>query len=166
MEKDNKVVLGAVLILLVGMLSFNFAGSLTGKAVNKGGPDVVVTASPSNVYFSDAELRQGKNQIITLTVNVNEGKINKELFLYKDTPGGGAKTSASKATLSNAGCRSSNACPEGTYTITYMLNSGVSEGDYFFRVARPAKSSTSSNPETFDSNKFTVTHYTSSYFGE
>ena len=68
MEKDNKVVLGAVLILLVGMLSFNFAGSLTGKTVNKGGPDVVLTVSPSNVYFSfeDSHMMELKLHLLYL----------------------------------------------------------------------------------------------------
>ncbi|MBS3171849.1 hypothetical protein J4449_04530 [Candidatus Woesearchaeota archaeon] len=164
MEKDNKVVLGAVLILLVGMLSFNFAGSLTGKTVNKGGPDVVLTVSPSNVYFSFEDLVKG-TKVITLTVNVNKGEAERNVYIYRNTPNGGVRdTNAAKATLTGSGCRSSNACEEGTYTINYLINSELNEGDFFFRVSRPAKASTSTNKETFDSNTFTVTHYTPPYY--
>ncbi len=49
MDKDNKIILGALLIMFVSMLSFNL-NSITGKQVNEGLPDLTADA-----YFVDLE---------------------------------------------------------------------------------------------------------------
>ena len=155
MEKDNKVVLGAVLILLVGMLSFNF-NSLTGQAVK--GQEAAVTASPSNMYFTYDDLNKG-NKLVSVTIKVNSGKIDNDLYLYRRTAQGeervGAQDSICKGTATY--------CGKGTYTVNYKFSSGNEEGDYFFRVQR--RDSALRGRLTFDSNTVSVTHYEASFRG-
>lgn len=49
MEKDNKILLGAILIILITLVSFNF-GDITGKVVKEG---TVVSISPATVTAGD-----------------------------------------------------------------------------------------------------------------
>lgn len=155
MEKDNKVVLGAVLILLVGMLSFNFS-SLTGEAVR--GQEASLTASPSNVYFSFDDLNKG-NKVVAVTVRVVSGKVENNLDLYRKTEVGeervGAADSICKGTASY--------CGKGTYTVNYKFSSGNPEGDYFFKVQK--RDFAGRSKQAFDSNTITVTHYEAPFRG-
>ena len=82
MEKDNKILLGAVLILLVAMLSFNF-NSLTGKVTSKEGSDASISVSPTNVYFTREDLYRGTAKLVTVEVNVKDGEIENKLDLYE-----------------------------------------------------------------------------------
>jgi len=55
MNKDNKVLLGAILIILVALVSFNF-GDITGKAVSEGSivaisPKTITAGEYINVYI-------------------------------------------------------------------------------------------------------------------
>ena len=155
MEKDNKVVLGAVLILLVGMLSFNF-NSLTGQAVK--GQEATVTASPSNVYFSFDDLNKG-NKIVAVTIKVNSGKVDNDLYLYRKSLKGEERVGS----LDTICKGTATYCGKGTYTVNYKFSSGNPEGDYFFRVQR--RDFAVRDRLTFDSNLVSVTHFEPSYRG-
>ena len=79
MEKDNKILLGAVLILLVAMVSFNF-NTLTGE-VTSAKTRATITVSPSYVYFNYNELNQQTTKSVELTVDVENGKVINEVWL-------------------------------------------------------------------------------------
>jgi hypothetical protein len=155
MEKDNKVVLGAVLILLVGMLSFNF-NSLTGQAVK--GQEAVVTANPSNVYFTADDLNKG-TKLVAVTVKVNSGKVDNELYLYRKSAQGEERVNAQDSICKGT----ATYCGKGTYTVNYKFSSGNEEGDYFFKVQK--RDFARRDRLTFDSNVVSVTHFEPSYRG-
>ena len=67
MEKDNKVLISAILIILVALVSFNF-GDITGKAVKE---NTVVAISPLEVTAGE-----------TITVYVKPGSNGVEKLAY------------------------------------------------------------------------------------
>lgn len=155
MDKDNKIVLGAVLILLVGMLSFNF-NSLTGKAVT--GPVAMVTVNPSELYFTYDDLNIG-NKIAKVTINLND-KVDNELQLYRKTETGEERVGGFKETICKG---TATYCSKGIYTVNYKFSSLHPEGEYFFKVQK--RDTSTKEREAFNSNVFSVTHYTAPYRG-
>ncbi|MEK6937097.1 MAG: hypothetical protein AABW58_03435 [Nanoarchaeota archaeon] len=140
MEKDNKVVLGAVLILLVGMLSFNFAGSLTGKVTED---DTEVTLSVDrNVVRFDPYTNEG-NQPVYVTVTVHKGRIEPEVAFCKRRSDGSCGTQLENTAL-NA-CRDSVCTPQSkTEQKMFSVSRTLPEGDYVFRAeARRSSGETS-----------------------
>lgn len=170
MERDNKVLLGAVLILLVAMLSFNF-NSITGNATNnKGKVTITVVDSEtrsSEIYFNSDDLNIGQ-KILKITVNT-EKDIDTNLELYREN---GDKVGGFKRTI----C-STSYCKKGIYTIDFKFPSILNEGNYFFRVDSKrgllvkdqndeSKIGSSYVKENFKSNIIRVTHFTPSYRGD
>ncbi|MBI2671590.1 hypothetical protein HYX16_01520 [Candidatus Woesearchaeota archaeon] len=155
MEKDNKILLGAVLIMLVAMLSFNF-DSITGKAAGSGS-GVSVSVDPSRLYFSAEGLERGSLPV-TVTVRVKDGYVENGL-----DSGGLELFRANGKRIGGRGadiCRTSSKCGKGTYTILYKFDSGLEEGDYYFQVSkRPSLLGTVYSKETFKSNLVRVSHY-------
>lgn len=162
MERDNKVLLGAVLILLVAMLSFNF-NSITGNATNTG--KVTITATPSEIYFSEKDLynNEGNSQKI-VTVTINAGlDIDSDLKLYSE--GGLPK---GKIEI----CNTLSSCKKGVYKKQFKISSNLPEGNYFFRIdskrgllVKNSDGEDSYVREKFDSNMLRITHFTPSFRG-
>ncbi len=150
MEKDNKVLLGAVLILLVAMVSFSFNDAVTGEVTSSAAS---VSASPTQVYFNFDDLANRPTKIVTVTVNVREGSVENDIQLYRDT---GEKVEAKKQI-----CKASaSTCSKGVYEVPVQVSSSLEEGDYFFRVS--GRSFAKQNQKVYDSNKINVAKYTSS----
>ncbi len=139
MERDNKIVLGAVLILLVGMLSFNFSSTLTGNQI-KESSDVTVTASPARLEFF--EMASTSSSQVTFTVDVKSGKVQGTAFLYGPGPSGGRK----EVNL----CQKKSECGEGKHIVNRLFSQGDREGQYYLLVKDD-----NSNKE-FRSNTITI----------
>lgn len=67
MEKDNKILLGAILIILVAMVSFSFRG-ITGKAVSE---KTIVAVSPGSITAGES-----------ITIYVKPGSVGVEQMAY------------------------------------------------------------------------------------
>ena len=151
MEKDNKILLGAVLIMLVAMVSFNF-NSITGKATTSSG--VLVSAAPSELYFSYDDLANKPSKVVKVKVEVDSQGIENQLDLYRSN---GERIGGQGREL----CRSSNNCRKGVYTVDFRIPSSLQEGSYFFRVQR--RDFAGRSREVFNSNQITVTKYSKNY---
>ena len=159
MERDNKVVLGAVLILLVGMLSFNF-GSLTGNA-SKEPTSATVTASPSSIEFS--AYGNEPNKLVSVKVAVHSGQIKSAVRFCKKSPNGGC-VGLNGNSVAHA-CSTKTFCGVGSYEAdTYPVNSNLPDGQYFFRAE--AKRESTDEPQDFDSNLITVSHGERGYYDQ
>ena len=74
MEKDNKVVLGAILIMLVSMLSFNL-NEITGKSSHEGLPDLKAEAHFVNLETGENIRYANVGDKVDIIVKIkNEGK--------------------------------------------------------------------------------------------
>lgn len=160
MEKDNKILLGAVLILLVAMVSFNFS-SLTGKATSTSETEATLSAvssdGDSSVYFSQDDVRggqigQGGKQPVTVTVTVKSGRIDNSLELYR-------KVGSSEAKKEEQQVCTGSSCGKGTYTVVYQLNpdhagSSSEPKEYLFKVYDDRN-----RREVFKSNVVTVSKW-------
>ena len=150
MEKDNKILLGAVLILLVAMLSFNF-NSLTGEATKN---VVTISANPSNLYFSETDLIQQPSKPLIVTLRVQSGSVENKIYLYRDD-GQRIKSFVVPECQSN--------CKKGTYTFEYLFTTDLPEGDYYLAVNdRETSVGNGFNRNVFKSNTISLTKFTSS----
>ena len=160
MERDNKIILGAVLILLVGMLSFNFS-SLTGKASQSGTTSATLTVSPARVDLAPRNSYRAGQELVLVTVTVNSGEIENNIKLCR---AGGSCSIGEGFTA----CTKS-ACKKGTYTKTvgvdYDMASTTGETFQYFWRAEERKSSGGAPVEKFDSNTLTVTQEAEPYRG-
>jgi len=152
MEKDNKILLGAVLIMLVAMISFNF-DSITGKAAGSGS-GVSVSADPSRLHFSYEDLEIG-TRIVTVNVRVKDGYLDNSddegLELYRAS---GERIGGKGASL----CGTKSRCgKDDIKTIAYKFSSELEEGNYYFQVT--TKPGFNKNRETFKSNLVRVSYY-------
>lgn len=152
MEKDNKVLLGAVLILLVAMLSFNF-NSVTGE-VTKDSASLKV--SPTSVYFSQEDLNSRPSKIVSVKVSVNSGSIENELYLFRSN---GVRTQQSNTRQI---CESKSSCGKGTYAVDFKIGTELPDGEYYFAVNghRETLSGSTFGRQTFTSNMVSLTKYT------
>ena len=122
MDKDTKVLLMAVVIILVALVSFNLT-DLTGKVTK--GSTATITVSPSVVTFAKNEVAK----MVTIKVSPGKEGINRKLEFYIVRSG---------STDTRVGTESVNICRTSTcyedVTVSYRLNSGLS-GKYYF-IAR------------------------------
>ncbi len=139
MDKDTKILLMAVVIILVALVSFNYA-DLTGDITKSGTSSMKV--SPSTITF----IKYQTKALITIELLVNE-PVENEMYLYKV---GSGKVGNQKITL----CRSST-CSQADLekSYNYYLNSDLRDGIYYF-VARGRQF----NNIVATSNKFTIVH--------
>lgn len=133
MDKDNKVLLSAVLVILVALVAFNF-GDITGKAVES---NTVIAVSPTSVSFGEYDT------IKLLTIKVSPGKDGVDTKMYLHQENG-----------FRVGGETVNICPDSLcydeVTLTYKLDSGIESGRYFFKAEREQKG------QTAQSNVFEV----------
>jgi len=166
MERDNKILLGAVLIMLVGMVSFSFSG-VTGR-VTRASNEVVVTASPDSLYFSYNDLNVG-TKIVTVKLDILSGTIENNLDLYRsngERVGGRTASICRGASGYETGRGGSSNCERGTYYVNFKFDSELEEGKYFFRAnGRETLSGSSFDRQNFDSNLVTVTKYKEPLYG-
>lgn len=157
MERDNKIVLGAVLILLVGMLSFNFAGSLTGKVSNEEFPDVEVRAMFQGGGYEETFGAQERStsRAATVTVNVRSGKAEREVDLCRKGPRGECEVIGGRRWYLSAS--SSVKAPftkTHTETLSQDLLGNEAEAEFFWRVQ--ARRSSGQSEQNFYSESLTL----------
>lgn len=152
MEKDNKVLLGAVLILLVAMLSFNF-NSVTGNVTNKE-DHATVSVNTNTVYFSQEDLNNRPTKPVMVTVRVDSGQVENQITLYRAT---GEKTNKREKV-----CESKTNCESGkTYTVEFGIGTDLEEGDYYFTVEghKEQLNGNTFTRDKFNSNTITLTKF-------
>lgn len=160
MEKDNKILLGAVLILLVAMVSFNFS-SLTGNAATtSSGSGVTVSVTPTDVFFS----KEDTTRTVTVKVRTDDKEIENYLYLFRSN----GERVGNKVVISGCNksyCKTTKENPSGMHTQVYQLSKNLLEGDYYFRVQRSRGSLLGSaySREVFNSNMFSITHSAVNY---
>jgi len=133
MDKDNKVLLAAVLVILVALVAFNF-GDITGKAVKD---STVIAVSPTVVKFGEYDTVK----MVTIKVMPGEDGVDTKMSLYKVD---GFKVGGETVNI----CTES-ICREET-TLTYKLDSGLEAGKYYFKAEREQKG------RVFKSNSFEI----------
>ena len=163
MERDNKILLGAVLILLVAMLSFNF-NSITGKvtASNK----AAVRADPSSVYFSADDLANRPTKVVSVKVTVSSGSVENNLQLYRSS---GERMNGKTRQL----CGSKSECKKGTYQVDFKMGAELEDGEYYFAVqgdrerfeAENVDESAEFSRDIFKSNMVTIDKYIRPFYG-
>jgi|SRR3989338_66708 len=155
MEKDNKILLGAVLILLVAMVSFNF-NTLTGE-VTSAKTRATITVSPSDVYFNYNELNQQTTKSVELTVDVENGKVINEVWLYRDNGERVERTDNKLCSPNDA--NTATYCGPGVYKVSASLSTDKEEGDYYFRINSKPSAGAGLGKVAFNSNVVTVSKF-------
>ncbi|MCX6711605.1 MAG: hypothetical protein NT139_01020 [Candidatus Woesearchaeota archaeon] len=114
MYDEKKIVIGALLILLITMVSFNFLG-VTGYNINE-------NSKVTRIIVSPTEIKAGQD----LTINIIPGKsgVNRYMNFYEGTIRKGK---------SGAVCVSSYRCSE-PITIVYPTSSLWEPGNYYLQV--------------------------------
>jgi len=134
MDKDNKVLLAAVLIILVALVAFNF-GDITGKAVKDDG--TVIAVSPTTVKFGEYDTMK----LVTIKVIPGKDGVDTVMSLYMVD---GFKVSGETVNI----CTDSICREEAT--LTYKLDSELKPGKYYFKAERVQKG------KTYKSNSFEI----------
>jgi len=118
MERNNRVLLMAVLIMLLSLVSFNFnREDVSGRSVAGGG---TISVSPGVVNFYRAGGDGNYNgALITVTA---KGTVDRNLYVYRSN---GARLGSYSADV----CGSRSRCDGGTDTI--RLKSDLPDGYYY-----------------------------------
>ncbi len=136
MNKDTKILLMAVVIILVALVSFNLS-DLTGKAVS----DITtLTVSPTIINFG----LHDSAKMITIRVSPSKNGIDQRIQMYRkewDT-----QVSSETATI----CTDSICYDD--ITISYRVDSRLRDGRYYFKAERENKN------QAFTSNIFEIRH--------
>ena len=129
MERNNKTLLIAVLIMLLALVSLNFS-NISGKV--GGSENVIVRVSPSNIRVPDS---------VNLYVDAAGVSIDSTTHLYR--------SDGSRASVTNRICKSSFCT--GIVSSKYFIDSRIEPGVYFIRVT-----GSRSKGGSWDSNMFTI----------
>lgn len=140
MNKNTKVLLMAVVIILVALVSFNL-NDLTGMVSS----DITtLIVSPTVVNFEKYDAAK------MITVGVSPSKpngVNKKVEMYK------CKNEKCTSSI-KFGSETANICTDSTcyskVTISYRLDSGLKTGTYYFQAEKDGK--------IFISNTFDIKH--------
>jgi len=122
MDKDNKILLIAILIMLVSIFSFSFNEVLTGK---------VTKESVSSVTVKPSEVMRGS----IITVNVEPGPNgvdNRWAWVYRE----GETADRRVAGTAKRMCGTQSVCYD-SITFTYLIEGNedkFSDGKYFVKV--------------------------------
>ena len=140
MNKDTKVLLMAVVIILVALVSFNLS-DLTGMQIRS---DVTtLTVSPITTTFE----RYDTAKMITIRVLPADNGVDKKIEMYK------CKNEQCTTSI-RLGAETANICTSSTcsedVTVSYRLDSGLRVGIYYFQAEKDG--------EKFISNKFEIKH--------
>jgi hypothetical protein len=139
MNKDTKVLLMAVVIILVALVSFNMS-DLTGKII-KNSENAQLIISPTLVTFG----KHDTARMITIQVSPGKNGINQKLWLYR---GDGRNTQADSTTVNIC---TSSICYDDV-TVSYRVDAGLKDGKYYFKAERE------NTGQKFVSNEFEVKH--------
>jgi len=120
MDKDTKILLMAVVIILVALVSFNLS-DLTGKVTKS--DKTIIAVSPSVLTFG----LHDSSKIITVRVSPGEGGIRKRLLMYRVKTGGYDSVVGSE-TVSVC---NRDICYDDV-TVSYRIDAGLLEGRYYF----------------------------------
>lgn len=137
MEANNKVLVIAVLVLLLGVVTFNF-NSISGRQVQE---DVRVSVNPQVIDFAWYMGEYGRESI-TATVTAPNG-VEKKFYLHR---GDGTRVGGSSENLCNR-----NICFGTNAKTVYFDGDDLSDGQYFFRFTR-------GRDGVYDSPRFTIVH--------
>ena len=137
MDKDTKVLLMAVVIILVALVSFNL-NDLTGKVTTNNQASITVT--PTLLTFAKNEAVK----VLTINLDLGTNVVDQKVYLYKES---GIRVGSESLIL----CRSSSCGQKDINSMyRYSINAGLNKGRYYF-VARDRK-----NNIVAESNKFMV----------
>ena len=141
MNKDTKVLLMAVVIILVALVSFNLS-DLTGRIIN-GSEVSTLTISPTIITFGNNDAAT----MITISISPGTNGLDKKILMYKVRTGGYDTPIDSKT---------ANICTDSIcyhdVTIGLRVDAELREGEYYFKAERE-----NMNKE-FVSNYFEVKH--------
>ncbi len=130
MDKNNKTLLIAVLIMLLALVALNF-NSISGKSTTGG--SVVVSASPSVVKVPG---------YVDLYVNSYDIRVDSKVYMYE-------------ASGERVGWVVDNFCPgttcKGEFTKQFYIPRGVEPGRYYIKIT-----GSQSRGGEWDSNMFSV----------
>ena len=122
MEKDNKILFGAILIILIAMLSLNFNDLITGN---------VSKESVSKVIVSPSEVARG--EVITVEVTPGpEGVYNRWAWIYNVRDGGDLRLTGTAKRM----CGNQAVCYD-PLTIIYLIEGNEDkfpDGRYIIKV--------------------------------
>ena len=120
MERNNKILLFAVLIILVALVAFNF-NTISGRTPYE--DSILISASPSLVDFGGGSTQKP----VTVVVDAGDVCVDTKFYLYNEDG-------------SRYGGFSDNLCTDsicyGIITKTSWISSSIDSGQYFFRVKR------------------------------
>jgi len=122
MDKDNKVLLMAIFVILVAIFSFSFNDVMTGR---------VTKESVSSVTVTPSEAMRGS--IITVNIEPGpEGVYNRWAWIYRE----GATADKRVAGTAKRMCGTKSVCYD-SITFTYLIEGNedkFSDGKYFVKV--------------------------------
>ena len=120
MEKNNKILLFAVLIILVALVYFNF-NTISGKTPY--GNSILISVSPAYIDFSGGSTQKP----VTVVVDAGDIGADTKFYLYYEDG-------------SRYGGFSDNLCTDsicyGIITKTTWISSSIDSGQYFFEITR------------------------------
>ena len=141
MNKDTKVLLMAVVIILVALVSFNL-NDITGRIIN-GSEVSTLTVSPTIITFGNNDAAT----MITIGISPGTNGLDKKILMYKVRTGGYDTPIDSKT---------ANICTDSIcyhdVTIGLRVDSGLKDGKYYFKAERE------NMDKEFVSNHFEVKH--------
>jgi hypothetical protein len=140
MDKDTKVLLMAVVIILVALVSFNLS-DLTGKVIKS--DTTTISVSPISFTFG----KHDHARMMTIRVSPGKNGIDKRLVMV-ESKRSGYDTQISSETVRICG---DEICYDDV-TISYRVDSGLKEGRYYFKGKRQ------NTGQVFTSNKFEISH--------
>ena len=140
MNKDTKVLLMAVVIILVALVSFNLS-DLTGKIISKSEISTL-TVSPTIITFGIHD----SATMITLRISPGRNGVNQKLQMYEVKTSGNIQIDGETANI----CTDS-ICYDDV-TISYRVDAGLRDEKYYFKAERE------NTDESFISNEFEIKH--------
>jgi hypothetical protein len=136
MDKDTKVLLMAVVIILVALVSFNMS-DLTGKASSTAAVSGIrITVEPASVTFA----KNDAAKIVTVRASLGSNKVEDNLQLYN------AQTNTRLGGKDLSLCRSSN-CRQTDLqpSYQYSISANLKGGSYYFAAKQGANTVARSN---------------------
>ena len=141
MNKDTKILLMAVVIILVALVSFNF-NDITGRIISNS-EVTTLAVSPTKIDFGPNDIAK----MITIRVSPGFNGINKKIMMHRVETGG----YDSQITSETANICTDSLCYDDV-TISYRIDSGLKDGKYYFKAERENMG------KVFVSNEFEITH--------
>lgn len=147
MNKDTKVLLMAVVIILVALVSFNLS-DITGRQVSNMPRSASVTVTGVPITFAKYQ----SQATINVGISISGGQVGNRLYLYRESEVKNVKMSSQYAISLCTGSYCKKDDLKSTYTET--ISPSLADGRYYYVLT----GSVSVNDVVATSDKFTVKH--------